>query len=275
MDNCKVIAVTNQKGGVGKTTTTVNLGAALKKLSKNILLIDADPQGSLTVSLGVKNPDSLDVSLATVMQDVIEDRPFHPHDGIIRHTEGMDLMPSNIELSGLETALFNVMSRESILKSYVNRVKGDYDYVLIDCMPSLGMMTINALTAADSVIIPVQAQYLPAKGMTQLMRSIDMVRNHTNENLKIEGILMTLVDGRTNLAKDVINAIRTNYGMNIRIFDSQIPIGVKAAEASKTGKSIFAYDSECKPAKAYEEFTREVMSNAERQRKRDKASFTR
>ena len=131
MDNCKVIAVTNQKGGVGKTTTAVNLGAALVNNNKNILLIDADPQGSLTVSLGVKNPDDLDVSLATVMQDVIEDRPFLPEDGITHHAEGMDLMPGGIELSGLETALFNVMSRESILKSYVNKVKGDYDYVLI------------------------------------------------------------------------------------------------------------------------------------------------
>lgn len=175
----------------------------------------------------------------------------------------------------METRLVNAMSREKVLHNLLKDVRKDYDYILIDCMPSLGMITINALTAADSVIIPVQAQYLPAKGMTQLMRSIDMVRNHTNENLKIEGILMTLVDGRTNLAKDVINAIRTNYGMNIRIFDSQIPIGVKAAEASKTGKSIFAYDSECKPARAYEEFTREVMSGAERQRKRDKASITR
>ena len=209
MDNCKVIAVTNQKGGVGKTTTAVNLGAALVKNNKNILLIDADPQGSLTVSLGVRNPDSLDVSLATVMQDVIEDRPFLKGDGIIRHAEGMDLMPSNIELSGLETALFNVMSRESILKNYVNKVKGDYDYVLIDCMPSLGMMTINALAAADSVIIPTQPNFLSAKGMDLLFRSIARVRRAINPELKIDGVLMTMVHGRTNNARDVTVIILT------------------------------------------------------------------
>ena len=272
---CKIIAIANQKGGVGKTTTTSNLGIGLAKQGKRVLLIDADAQGSLTASLGFTEPDKLEETLATVMANIINDVEMEDDYGILRHEEGIDLMPGNIELSGLEVSLVNVMSRELVMRSYIEQVKDRYDYILIDCMPSLGMITINALTAADSVIIPVQAQYLPAKGMTQLMRSIDMVRNHTNENLKIEGILMTLVDGRTNLAKDVINAIRTNYGMNIRIFDSQIPVGVKAAEASKTGKSIFAYDSECKPAKAYEDFTREVMSGAERQKKRDKASITR
>ena len=264
MDNCKVIAVTNQKGGVGKTTTAVNLGAALAKQSKNILLIDADPQGSLTVSLGVRNPDSLDVSLATVMQDVIEDRPFLKGDGIIRHAEGMDLMPSNIELSGLETALFNVMSRESILKNYVNKVKGDYDYVLIDCMPSLGMMTINALTAADSVIIPTQPNFLSAKGMDLLFRSIARVRRAINPDLKIDGVLMTMVDGRTNNARDVTASLRATVGQKIRIFDTEIPHSVRAAECSQLGQSIFAHDPNGKVAEAYERLAREVMSLEER-----------
>ncbi len=264
MDNCKVIAVTNQKGGVGKTTTAVNLGAALAKQSKNILLIDADPQGSLTVSLGVRNPDSLDVSLATVMQDVIEDRPFLKGDGIIRHAEGMDLMPSNIELSGLETALFNVMSRESILKNYVNKVKGDYDYVLIDCMPSLGMMTINALTAADSVIIPTQPNFLSAKGMDLLFRSIARVRRAINPDLKIDGVLMTMVDGRTNNARDVTASLRATVGKKIRIFGTEIPHSVRAAECSQLGQSIFAHDPDGKVAKAYEKLAEEVMALEER-----------
>ncbi len=274
MSECKTIAICNQKGGTAKTTTCLNLGAGLARNGKKVLLVDADPQSDLTTSLGIE-ADAQEKSLGRLMYLLTEDYKPIVRDTVIHHDEGMDLLPSNLDLSSLETRLVNAMSREKVLHNLLKDVRKDYDYILIDCMPSLGMITINALTAADSVIIPVQAQYLPAKGMTQLMRSIDMVRNHTNENLKIEGILMTLVDGRTNLAKDVINAIRTNYGMNIRIFDSQIPVGVKAAEASKTGKSIFAYDSECKPAKAYEDFTREVMSGAERQRKRDKASITR
>ncbi len=264
MENCKVIAVTNQKGGVGKTTTAVNLGVALAKQNKNILLIDADPQGSLTVSLGVKNPDSLDISLATVMQDVIEDRAFLPSDGIIHHAEGIDLMPSNIELSGLETALFSVMSRESILKSYVNKVKGNYDYVLIDCMPSLGMMTINALTAADSVIIPTQPNFLSAKGMDLLFRSIAKVKRSINPDLKIDGVLMTMVDGRTNNARDVTASLRATVGQKIRVFDTEIPHSVRAAECSQMGKSIFAHDPSGKVAEAYERLGKEVLRLEER-----------
>ena len=264
MENCKVIAVTNQKGGVGKTTTAVNLGAALAKQGKSILLIDADPQGSLTVSLGIRNPDELNVALATVMQNVIEDRPFLPGDGILRHEEGMDLMPSNIELSGLETALFNVMSRESVLKKYVNKVKGNYDYVLIDCMPSLGMMTINALAAADSVIIPSQPSFLSAKGMDLLFRSIAKVKRSINPDLKIDGVLMTMVDGRTNNARDVTASLRATVGQKIRIFDTEIPHSVRAAECSQMGKSIFAHDPNGKVAAAYENLAKEVIRVEER-----------
>ena len=204
MDQCKVIAITNQKGGVGKTTTTVNLGVGLANMGKRVLLIDADPQGSLTVSLGIKKPDNLSVSLATVMQDVIEDRDTPDGSGIIHHEEGVDLLPSNIELSGLEVSLFNTMSRESILKGYLDTVKSKYDYVLIDCMPSLGMMTINALVAADSVLIPTQPNYLSTKGLNLLMRSVSRIKKQINPKLRIDGILLTMVDGRTNNAKSII-----------------------------------------------------------------------
>ena len=197
------------------------------------------------------------------------------NEAILHHAEGVDLIPSNLDLSSMESQLVNAMSREKVLSNLLKDVKKDYDYILIDCMPSLGMITINALTAADEVLIPVQAQYLPTKGMTHLMKSIDMVRNHTNENLKVAGIVMTLVDSRTNLSKEVIDTIRTKYGMHIRILDTQIPVAVKAAEASKAGMSIYAYDKSSKPAAAYEQLTKEVMKLGEREKRRDETSITR
>ena len=260
---CRVIAISNQKGGVGKTTTTVNLGIGLARQGKKVLLIDADPQGSLTASLGYVEPDEIGTTLATIMMAIINEKEFEITDGILHHKENVDLLPANIELSALEVTMGNVMSRELIMKEYIEAVRTKYDYILIDCMPSLGLMTINALVAADSVLIPVQAAYLPVKGLQQLIHTIAMVKKRLNRKLIFEGILLTMVDFRTNYAKDVAGKVRETYGEKIEIFDTVIPMSVKAAETSAEGVSIFSHCLNGKVAKAYETIAKEVLRNEE------------
>ena len=271
MANCKVIAVTNQKGGVGKTTTTASLGIGLSQENKRVLLIDADAQASLTLSLGYAKPDELPVTLTDIMQSVIDDTPIPDGHGILHHGEGVDLLPSNIELSGFEVRLINAMSRESVLKTYVNEVRKNYDYVLIDCMPSLGMITINALAAADSVIIPTQPHYLSAKGLELLLRSVSMVKRQINPKLRIDGILMTMVMPRTNISKEITATVKSAYGQRIKVFDTEIPHSIRAVEATAEGKSIFAYDKSGKVAAAYEQFGKEVAEIGEKQRNQNRA----
>lgn len=264
LESAKIIAICNQKGGVTKTTSTANLGIGLAMQGKKVLLLDADPQGDLTTALGWPDNESLPVTLSTVMERIIRDEEIDPTDGILHHDEGVDLLPASIELSGMEMTLVNAMSREFTLREYLSHVKQKYDYVIIDCMPSLGMITINALAAADSVIVPVQAQYLPAKGMTQLMKTIGKVKKQINPGLKVDGVVLTLTDMRTNLAKATANALKQQYGGVLKIYKTQIPVAVKAAETSAAGQSIFAYDKGSKVAQAHADFTKEVLADGER-----------
>ena len=264
-----VIACVNQKGGTGKTTTCENLGAGLVMNGKKVLLVDFDPQASLSISLGYPKPEELPVTIADMMKKVVDEKEIRPGEGILHHEEGMDLMPSSIELSGLEVALVNTISRETVLKEYLESVKRDYDFVLLDCSPSLGMLTINAMAAADTLLIPVQASYLPAKGLEQLLQTVNKVRRQINPKLKIEGILLTMVDARTNDAKEISELIRNAYGGKIKVYDTEIPRSVRASEISKEGTSIFKHDPGGKVADAYRELTREVVKNAEKRRKRN------
>ncbi len=261
-----VTAIVNQKGGTGKTCSTENLGVGLAKEGKKVLLIDLDPQSSLTISLGYPRSDELYPTISTMIDRILNEQPIGNREGILSHPEGVDLMPANIELAGTEMSLANVISREKVLKQYIDTVNKQYDHILIDCSPSLGMLTVNALCAADNCLIPVQAQYLSAKGLEQLLGTISKVKRQINPKLKIEGILLTMVDARTTDARMISELIRETYGSKIRIFDSDIPHSVRAAEISAEGKSIFTHDPGGKVAAAYKNLTKEVLSDGEKRR---------
>lgn len=274
MNSASIIGIVNQKGGTGKTTTCVNLGIDLVHEGKRVLIADCDPQGSLTISLGYPQPDSLPVTLADLMGNVLSAIPIHPGDGVLHHEEGVDILPANIALAGMEVSLVNAMSRETTLKQVLANYSKDYDHILLDCSPSLGMLTINVLTAADHIVIPVQAQYLSAKGVEQLLGTVARVKRNINHKLKIDGVLLTMVDSRTNNSKEIASLLRSTYGPKIKVFDTEIPRSVRAAEISAEGKSIFEHDPGGKVAAAYHALTKEVL-HLEEQRQKHKSDLLR
>jgi chromosome partitioning protein len=260
MKNAKIIALINQKGGVGKTVTSISLGTGLARQGKKVLCADLDPQANMTMSLGYQNPDELPRNIFHVLKALIERKPFPERQEYILQAEGVDLLPSGIELSSLETVLISTMNRESKLKQLLAPLREEYEYIIIDCGPSLDMLTINALAAADEIIIPVQAHYLSAKGLELLLNTVRNVKSELNPALKINGILITMLDRRSRFAKEIVEVIKATYGPYIRIYESQIPMSVKATETTAEGKSIFEYDPSNKAAIAYEEFVAEVLA---------------
>ena len=269
MSDAEIIAIANQKGGVGKTTTTFSLGVALAKQGKKVLLIDADPQGDLTTCLGYYDQDNLQNTIGTLMANTIYDNEINAEDAILHHKEGIDLIPANLDLSAIEFSLVNAMSREFTLKNSISSIRDKYDYILIDCMPSLGMITINALACSDKIVIPVQGEYLAAKGMGHLLKTVTRVQKQINPTLKIGGVVLTLVDKRTNLSKNVRNEIENNYGQYVKIYDSEIPKAINTAKSTSTGKSIFEFDKNSPVANAYENLAKEVLSNERTRIKND------
>ena len=257
----KVIAIANQKGGVGKTSTAVNLGAGLVRQGYDVLLIDLDSQANLTMALGYQNPDDMEYTISNVLHKAVKEEEIDPAEGILTTAEGIDLMPANVQLSGLELSLINEYGREVVLKQYIDEVRLNYDFILIDCAPSLSVLTVNALVAADSVLIPTQPQYFSMAGIQMFYDTFSKIRKKMNPSLSIEGVLVTMMDNRPNFTKELVTQLRNAYGEVFRVFETEIPTSIRMSESNARGKSIFEFDRKGKVAAAYEKLTQEVIEN--------------
>ncbi|GAF66348.1 ParA family protein [Alkalihalobacillus trypoxylicola] len=255
----KIIAVANQKGGVGKTTTSVNLSACLAYIGKKVLLVDIDPQGNATSGAGIEKGDVEECVYDMLVNDVDTKT-------VIKQTtvENLDMVPATIQLSGAEIELVSTISREVRLKRALASVASDYDYIFIDCPPSLGLLTINALTAADSVLIPVQCEYYALEGLSQLLNTVRLVQKHLNTELEIEGVLLTMLDARTNLGIQVIDEVKKYF--REKVFDVIIPRNVRLGEAPSHGKPIIIYDPKSRGAEVYVELAKEVVAGGKKVR---------
>ena len=260
----KIVSIANQKGGVGKTTTSINLSTILAKKGKKVLMIDADPQGNATSGLGIEKEQQFSV-YDVLIEDIEVENTLQT-----TQVKNLDLCPSNINLAGAEVQLVGAENREFRLKSKLENIKDDYDYIIIDCPPSLGLVTLNAFTASDSVLIPIQCEYYALEGLGQLLNTIELVKTHMNKDLKVEGALLTMYDARTNLSNQVVNEVKKYFGD--RVYKNVIPRNVRLSEAPSYGMPIALYDPKSKGAKAYEKFAKEFLKINEAEKKAKNAN---